>query len=82
MPDAVGLAVCIGFGSAVISLLAVVLLSFLSRRLRGRGLQRAQAPLWAVLAVVISGSFALYLRMHDSTPKNPSARAWSERGRP
>jgi len=63
-PDSFGRAAAIGSGSAFVSLFAVILYSFLFRRLRGRPIQRAHVPIWAVVAILLSGSLALYFRSH------------------
>jgi hypothetical protein len=70
------LAITIGFGSAFISLLTVVLFSFLYRLFSRRHLQKVHVPLWAVLAVLMSASFALYFRAHHSVNQTEDRRRW------
>jgi hypothetical protein len=64
IPEHFQLSLLIGGGSAFVSLVVVVLFSFLYRLFRGRPIQKVHVPLWAVLAVLMSVSIALYFRMH------------------
>ena len=75
-PHSIGLALTIGFGSAIVSLLAVVLFGFLYRLLHGRPIRRAYFPLWALLAVLMSASFALYFRAHQGVDQAEDRRRW------
>jgi FlaA1/EpsC-like NDP-sugar epimerase len=71
MPGCVPIAIGVGFGSAVVSLVVVILSGFVYRLFRGRLPQRAPVPIWAVLAVLLSASAALYLRLHPMEHKSP-----------
>jgi Co/Zn/Cd efflux system component len=66
----------IGFGSAIISLLVVVLFSFFYRLVRGRHIQKNAVLVWAVLALLISASMAIFIRMHHGFDQAEDRRSW------
>jgi hypothetical protein len=72
MPHHFTISVLIGFWSGIASLLIVVLFSHAYRLLRRRPLKNAHTTIWAVLALLISVSVALYIRVqhidHESPP--------------
>jgi len=71
LPRPFALAVTIGLCGAVVSFLAVALFSFLYRLFRGRLPEKAAVPLWAVIAVLISATVSIYLRMHHNALHHP-----------
>jgi len=71
VPHAFRLSLAIGTGSAFVSLLSVILFGYIYRLSRERRLQRSPAPIWAVLAVILSTAVALYFRFHGS-PNHPA----------
>ena len=70
--DAFPLSLAIGAASAFVSLFAVILFSYIYRLLRRRRLEKAHVAIWAVLAVILSASVALYFRIHHSPNKRPT----------
>jgi hypothetical protein len=71
MPGCVPLAVSIGFGSAIVSLVVVIISGLVYRLFRGRLPQGAPVPIWATIAVLLSASLALYVRLHPLEHKHP-----------
>jgi len=74
-PGSFRLALAIGFGSAVVSLILVALSGFGHRLFRRRLPQRAPAAIWAVVAVLLSASIALFFRLHPLEQKRPPNNA-------
>jgi hypothetical protein len=70
-PDSFRLAIAIGLGSAFVSLFTVFLFGFIYRLFRRRLPERAPVPIWAGIAVLLSASLALYLRLHVLDHKSP-----------
>jgi hypothetical protein len=86
------LSLAIGAGSAFVSLFAVILFSYVYRLLRRRRLEKAHVAIWAVLAVILSASVALYFKQvsvlthylhfqeqHAAKPAQSNLRASSQR---
>jgi hypothetical protein len=74
-PIPLSLALFIGLGSAVVSLLIIILTSFVYRLFRRRLPDKSPVFVWAVIAVLLSGSIALWLRLHPIEHKRPSNTA-------
>jgi len=63
-PGSIRYSVFIGAGSALASLLIVILYSYGYRLLKRRPLETAPVPMWALIAVLLSAGIALYFRLH------------------
>jgi hypothetical protein len=61
------IAIAIGFGSSFVSLLILVLFSFIYKHMRGRHFQKNPVLVWAVLAALMSAGIAFYCRMHHTS---------------
>ena len=83
LPQAIRLSLAIGAGSAFVSLFAVILFSYLYRLSRRRRLEKAHVPIWAVLAIVLSASVALYCRIQHLKRENaPNAQHTADGSQP